>query len=135
MTSIKKHETEYETAALYDPGFYNHCGDLFLPDTALVWLILRTLKYEFVTDLTVAQYIWYHYYLPMLFIPLLVYIALTLGKSEEHRLTKRTGFLVAVPDKIFAKNRRSFTICLQLKGICPHFRGQTETAFLATIKP
>lgn len=48
----------------------------------LVWLILRTLKYEFVTDLTVARYIWYLYYLPMLFISLLgVYIALSLGKS------------------------------------------------------
>lgn len=64
----------------------------------LVWLILRTLKYEFVTDLTVARYIWYLYYLPMLFIPLLgVYIALTLGKSEEYRLTERAGFLAAVP--------------------------------------
>ena len=30
----------------------------------LVWLILRTLKYEFVTDLTVARYIWYLYYCP-----------------------------------------------------------------------
>lgn len=47
----------------------------------LVWLVLRTLKYEFVTDLTVARYIWYLYYLPMLFIPLLgVYIALSFGK-------------------------------------------------------
>ena len=64
----------------------------------LVWLILRTLKYEFVTDLTVARYIWYLYYLPMLFIPLLgVYIALSLGKSEEDRLTEKAGFLVAVP--------------------------------------
>ena len=27
----------------------------------LLWLILRTLKYEFVTDLTVARYIWYLY--------------------------------------------------------------------------
>ena len=54
----------------------------------LVWLILRTLKYEFVTDLTAARYIWYLYYLPMLFIPLLgVYIALSLGKSEEFHLT------------------------------------------------
>lgn len=68
----------------------------------LVWLILRTLKYEFVTDLTVARYIWYLYYLPMLFIPLLgVYIALTLGKSEEYRLTERAGFLVAVPGILF----------------------------------
>lgn len=68
----------------------------------LVWLILRTLKYEFVTDLTVARYIWYLYYLPMLFIPLLgVYVALTLGKSEEYRLTEKAGFLVAVPGMLF----------------------------------
>ena len=68
----------------------------------LVWLILRTLKYEFVTDLTVARYIWYLYYLPMLFIPLLgVYIALTLGKSEEYRLTGKAGFLVAIPGILF----------------------------------
>ena len=38
----------------------------------------------------------------MLFIPLLgVYIALTLGKSEEYRLTERAGFLVAVPGILF----------------------------------
>ena len=68
----------------------------------LLWLILRTLKYEFVTDLTVARYIWYLYYLPMLFIPLLgVYIALTLGKSEEYRLTGKAGFLVAIPGILF----------------------------------
>ena len=68
----------------------------------LVWLILRTLKYEFVTDLTVARYIWYLYYLPMLFIPLLgVYIALSLGKSEEYRLTEKAGFLAAVPGILF----------------------------------
>ena len=53
----------------------------------LVWLVLRTLKYEIVTDPTVARYIWYLYYLPMLFIPLLgVYIALFLGKPQEIRL-------------------------------------------------
>ena len=68
----------------------------------LVWLILRTLKYEFVTDLTVARYIWYLYYLPMLFIPLLgVYIALSLGKSEEYRLTEKAGFLTAIPGILF----------------------------------
>ena len=68
----------------------------------LVWLILRTLKYEFVTDLTVARYIWYLYYLPMLFIPLLgVYIALTLGKSEKYRLTGKAGFLAAIPGILF----------------------------------
>lgn len=68
----------------------------------LVWLILRTVKYEFVTDLTVARYLWYLYYLPMLFIPLLgVYIALSLGKSEEYHLTEKAGFLTAIPGILF----------------------------------
>lgn len=68
----------------------------------LVWLVLRTLKYEVVTDLTVARYIWYLYYLPMLFIPLLgVYIALSLGRSEEFRLTGRIGSLVIIPAVLF----------------------------------
>ena len=68
----------------------------------LVWLILRTLKYEVVTDLTVARYIWYLYYLPMLFISLLgVYIALSLGKSEKFRLTGKIGALAIVPATLF----------------------------------
>lgn len=37
----------------------------------LLWLILRTLKYSVVTGLTAARYVWYLYYLPMLFLPLL----------------------------------------------------------------
>ena len=68
----------------------------------LLWLILRTLKYEFVTDLTVARYIWYLYYLPMLFIPLFgMYIALSLGKSEEFQLTGRIGALAIIPAVLF----------------------------------
>ncbi len=68
----------------------------------LLWLVLRTLKYEVVTDLTVARYIWYLYYLPMLFIPLLgVYIALSLGKSEKFRLSGKIGALALVPAALF----------------------------------
>ena len=68
----------------------------------LVWLILRTLKYEFVTDLTAARYLWYLYYLPMLFIPLFgVYIALSLGKSEEFHLTGWIGALAIIPAVLF----------------------------------
>ena len=68
----------------------------------LVWLVLRTLKYEFITDLTAARYIWYLYYLPMLFIPLLgVYIALSLGKSEKFRLTGKIGALAIIPAVLF----------------------------------
>ena len=69
----------------------------------LVWLILRTLKYEVVTDITVARYIWYLYYLPMLFIPLFgVYIALSLGKSEKYRLTGRVVALATIPAILFS---------------------------------
>ena len=66
-------------------------------------LVLRTLKYEVVTDITVARYIWYLYYLPMLFIPLFgVYIALSLGKSEKYRLTGKVVALAAIPAILFS---------------------------------
>lgn len=59
----------------------------------LIWMILRTFKYEIVTDLTVARYLWYLYYLPMLFIPLLgVYVAMYMGKPESYRLPRRVGY-------------------------------------------
>ena len=57
----------------------------------LIWLTLRTLKYEVVTDLTVARYLWYLYYLPILFIPLLgAYTAIFLGKSEDYQLSRKS---------------------------------------------
>lgn len=68
----------------------------------LIWLILRTLKYEFVTDTTAARYIWYLYYLPMLFIPLLsVYIALSLGRYDN-RLTGKSVAMAIIPTLLFA---------------------------------
>lgn len=68
----------------------------------LLWLILRTLKYSFVTSLAAGRYIWYLYYLPMLFLPLLwVYIALSMGKSEDYRLSRGTGMLSIIPAALF----------------------------------
>ena len=68
----------------------------------LLWLILRTLKYSVVTDLTAGRYIWYLYYLPMLFLPLLgVYIALSMGKSEDYRLSREIGMLSIIPAVLF----------------------------------
>lgn len=68
----------------------------------LLWLILRTLKYSFVTGLAAGRYIWYLYYLPMLFLPLLcVYIALSMGKSEGYRLSRGTGMLSIIPAALF----------------------------------
>lgn len=78
-----------------------HC----LPLTAalmLLWLILRTLKYSVVTGPAAGRYIWYLYYLPMLFLPLLgVYIALSMGKSEDYRLSRGTGMLSIIPAALF----------------------------------
>ena len=68
----------------------------------LLWLILRTLKYSFVTGLAAGRYIWYLDYLPMLFLPLLwVYIALSMGKSEDYRLSRGTGMLSIIPAALF----------------------------------
>ena len=68
----------------------------------LLWLILRTLKYSVVTDPAAGRYIWYLYYLPMLFLPLLgVYIALSMGKSEDYRLSRGTGMLSIIPAALF----------------------------------
>ena len=68
----------------------------------LLWLILRTLKYSVVTGPAAGRYIWYLYYLPMLFLPLLwVYIALSMGKSEDYRLSRGIGMLSIIPAVLF----------------------------------
>ena len=68
----------------------------------LIWLTLRTLKYEVVTDLTVARYLWYLYYLPILFIPLLgAYTAIFLGKSEDYQLSRKSWLLSLIPTALF----------------------------------
>ena len=68
----------------------------------LIWLTLRTLKYEVVTDMTVARYLWYLYYLPIIFIPLLgVYIAIFLGKSENYQLSKKSWLLSLISAALF----------------------------------
>ena len=51
------------------------------------WFAVRTMKYYFVIDPTVTRYLWYLYYLPMMFIPVLaVYVSISLGKPEGFRL-------------------------------------------------
>lgn len=68
----------------------------------LLWLILRTLKYSVVTGPAAGRYMWYLYYLPMLFLPLLwVYIALSMGKSEDYRLSRGIGMLSIIPAALF----------------------------------
>ena len=58
------------------------------------WMAERTAKYFFVTDWNVGRHLWYGYYFPMLFIPLLaVFVSFSLGRPENFRLPKWTTIL------------------------------------------
>lgn len=58
------------------------------------WFVVRTMKYFFVVEPVAARQLWYWYYLPMLFIPLLsVFVAMSLGQPENFRLPKWTALL------------------------------------------
>ena len=58
------------------------------------WMTVRTIRYSLVECIWLMRYLWYLYYLPMLFIPLLaVFVALSLGKPDNFRLSKWTGLL------------------------------------------
>ncbi len=51
------------------------------------WFLVRTIRFHIVTDAAVSNLLWYSYYFPMLFIPLLtLFVALSLGKPEGFRL-------------------------------------------------
>lgn len=61
------------------------------------------MKYFFVADIDAKRQLWYLYYFPMLFIPLLsFFVALSLGKTEKYRLPRR-ALLLCIP-----------TVCLLL---------------------
>ena len=58
------------------------------------WVMVRTIRYSLEESLWVMRHLWYLYYLPMLFIPLLaVFVAMSLGKPENFRLPKWTKLL------------------------------------------
>ena len=58
------------------------------------WVTARTLRYQFARASWVLRHLWYLYYLPMLFIPLLaVFVALSMDQPESFRLPKRTTLL------------------------------------------
>lgn len=55
------------------------------------WFVIRSMKYYFVSDPGESRQLWYWYYLPMLFIPLIaVFVSMSLGKPENYRLPKWT---------------------------------------------
>lgn len=69
------------------------------------WFAVRTFKYHFVSvqatpDLT--RFLWYLFYLPMLFIPLLaVFVAMSLGRAEHSRLPRWTVLLYVPTAALF----------------------------------
>ena len=62
------------------------------------WFVIRSMKYYFITDTGIARQLWYLYYLPMLFIPLFsLFVAISLGKPENARLSKTALLLLSIP--------------------------------------
>ena len=58
------------------------------------WVTPRTLRHLFAETPWALRHLWYLYYLPMLFIPLLaLFVALSLGKPDNFRLPKWTALL------------------------------------------
>lgn len=69
------------------------------------WFVIRSMRYFFITDIGIARQLWYWYYLPMLFIPLFsLFVAISLGKPENARLSKTALVLLYIPT----------VLCLQL---------------------
>ena len=62
------------------------------------WVTARTIRYTIAKDPWVLRHLWYLYYLPILFIPLLsVFVALSMDKPESFHLPKRTNLLYIPP--------------------------------------
>lgn len=61
------------------------------------WFVIRSLKFHIVSSElypNIMRYLWYLYYLAILFIPLLaVFVAISIGKSENYRLSKKATLL------------------------------------------
>ncbi len=54
----------------------------------VLWMLLRTVKHA-VGGIDLKRWLWYFYYLPMLFIPLIaLFVSMSLGKPEDYRLPR-----------------------------------------------
>ncbi len=59
----------------------------------VLWILLRSIKFS-IENTDAARRLWYFYYFPMLFIPMLsVFVSLSLGKGENFRLPRWTKIL------------------------------------------
>ncbi len=59
------------------------------------WLTVRTCKWFFVSEFyDLCRYLWYAYYIPMVYIPLLgVFITIYIGKPDSYKMPKWLNFL------------------------------------------
>ena len=59
----------------------------------VLWILLRSIKFS-IENTDVGRWLWYFYYFPMLFIPMLsVFVSRSLGKGEDFRLPRWTKLL------------------------------------------
>ena len=58
----------------------------------MIWMTSRSAKYFIFWQPDAIRYLWYFFYLPMLFVPMLaLLIAMSLGKPDDYRLPKWTA--------------------------------------------
>ena len=66
------------------------------------WMVARSARYLIAQSPWTLRHLWYLYYLPMLFIPLLVVLsAFSLGRPEHFRLPSWTNILYIPPSVLF----------------------------------
>ena len=59
----------------------------------VLWILLRSIKFS-IDNIDAERLLWYSYYFPMLFIPMLsVFVSQSLGKGEDFRLPRWTKLL------------------------------------------
>ena len=59
----------------------------------VLWILLRSIKFS-IENTEVERWLWYFYYFPMLFIPMLsVFVSRSLGKGEDFQLPRWTKLL------------------------------------------
>ena len=59
----------------------------------VLWILLRSIKYS-IENTDAERWLWYFYYFPMLFIPMLsVFVSRSLGKGEDFRIPRWTKIL------------------------------------------
>ena len=60
----------------------------------IIWMVVRSAKYFIFWQPDAVRYLWYLFYLPMLFVPMLaLLIAMSLGKPDEYKFPKEMSIL------------------------------------------